>query len=111
MPSLPPPPSVAGAHAAPTDLGGDLAGPELRAGLEGHLASHRHFFRALRSKGPNTIRTMTAMTSISPMIYGTGTRAVSSSNQLRTTVSGEVAGPSPTVNNLGIRNRPSGATS
>ena len=47
-----------------------------------------HFFRALRSRGPNTIRAMTRMTSSSPrpsMIYGTGTRALSSSNQGRKT--------------------------
>jgi len=49
---------------------------EHRTGLEGHSANHRHFFRALRSRGSNTIRTMTVMTSISPMIYGTSTRAV-----------------------------------
>ena len=69
------------AHAPGPDGREDLVGAERCVGGKGHLANHRHFFRALRSMGPNTSRRITTMTSISPMIYGTGTRSFSSSNQ------------------------------
>ena len=63
-------------HAALANLGSDFVRAERGAGLQGHSASHHHFFRALRRMGPNTIRAMIRMTSNSPIMAMARVRAL-----------------------------------